>query len=185
RSELTWIFGPERVAGFPRVPASVPPSSAYGSGGCYIMRDGATHVFIDCGPVGLAGHGGHGHNDALSFEAWLDGAPLLVDCGSYVYTASFEQRNRDRSTSFPHTPMVDQQEINRFVHPDNLWNLHDDARPICSSWHSDENEDLFVGQHRGYERLGVEVQRTIRFDKKLRSLEIIDRLSGQGNHQVA
>jgi hypothetical protein len=32
--------------------------------------------------------------------------------------------------------------------------------------------------------LGVAVQRTIRFDKALRSLEIIDRLNGQGGHEV-
>ena len=78
RSELTWIFGPERVAKFPHAPAAAPPSVPNAKmAGCYVMRDGATHVFIDCGPVGLAGRGGHGHNDALSFEAWLDGAPLL------------------------------------------------------------------------------------------------------------
>jgi hypothetical protein len=81
--------------------------------------------------------------------------------------------------------MVDAEEINRFVHPDNLWSLHDDARPVCLKWDSNESEDLFVGTHRGYERLGVAVQRTIRFDKMLRSLEITDRLDGQGAHKVS
>jgi uncharacterized heparinase superfamily protein len=185
RSELTWIFGPQRVASFPHAPAAAPPSTAYESGGCYVMRDGATHVFIDCGPVGLAGRGGHGHNDALSFEAWLDGAPLVIDCGSYMYTASFEQRNRYRSTASHNTPMVDDEEINRFVDPDNLWSLHDDARPVCLTWQSGESEDIFVGRHRGYERLGIDIERTIRLDKKLHSLEIVDRLSGHGSHRVA
>jgi uncharacterized heparinase superfamily protein len=185
RSELTWIFGPERVAKFPRAPAMSPPSSAFKNGGCFVMRDGATHVFIDCGPVGLAGRGGHGHNDALSFEAWLDGAPLLVDSGSYVYTASFEQRNRYRSTGSHNTPMVDREEINRFVDPDSLWSLHDDARPVCLKWRSDENEDVFVGRHRGYERFGIDVERTICVDKRGRSLEITDRLNGKGTHQIS
>jgi hypothetical protein len=185
RSELAWTFGPERVVRFSDAPPTAPPSTAFRDGGCYIMRDGGTHVFIDCGPIGLAGSGGHGHNDALSFEAWLDGVPLLVDCGSYVYTASFEQRNRYRSTSSHNTPMVDREEINRFVDPDYLWNLRDDARPICLKWHCDASEEVFVGRHRGYERMGIDVQRTIRFDKKTRSLEVIDRLNGEGSHVVS
>jgi uncharacterized heparinase superfamily protein len=184
RSELIWVVGPERASKLPGAPSAAPSSTAFPDGGCYVMRDGTTHIFIDCGPVGLGGRGGHGHNDALSFEAWLDGAPLLIDCGSYVYTASFEQRNKYRSTDSHNTPLVDAEEINRFVHPDNLWNLHDDARPVCLRWHSNESEDLFIGTHQGYEHLGVAVQRTIRFDKALRSLEIIDRLNGQGGHEV-
>lgn len=184
RSELAWILGLERAAAFPSAGRAV-PSARFSDGGCYVMRDGGTHVFIDCAPVGLAGRGGHGHNDALSFEAWLDGVPLVMDCGSYVYTASFEMRNRFRSTRCHNTPLVDGQEINRFVHPDNLWTLHDDARPICLQWRADETEDVFVGAHYGYQRLGVEVQRTIRLDKALRSLEVIDVVSGRGQHDVA
>jgi Heparinase II/III-like protein/Heparinase II/III N-terminus len=184
RSELLWTFGPERVAKFPAVSPKPPPSAAFREGGCYIMRDGATHIFIDCGPIGLAGRGGHGHNDALSFEAWLDGAPLLIDCGSYVYTASFEQRNRFRSTNSHNTPMVDQEEINRFD-PNDLWNLHDDARPVCLQDRDDETEYLFTGMHHGYERLGIEIRRTIRFDKRARSLEVHDRVNGTGRHAIA
>jgi hypothetical protein len=81
--------------------------------------------------------------------------------------------------------MVDREEINRFVDPDNLWSLHDDARPVCSKWHCDENEDVFVGHHRGYERFGIDVERTVRFDKQNRSLEITDRLNGPGTHQIS
>jgi uncharacterized heparinase superfamily protein len=149
------------------------------------MRDGETHVFIDCGPVGLAGRGGHGHNDALSFEACIEGVPLVTDCGSYVYTASFEARNRFRSTVSHNTPFVDSEEINRFAGSGNLWNLHDDARPICLEWRTDALEDVFIGSHHGYVRLGVEVRRTIRFDKATRSLEITDELSGEGPHDVS
>jgi len=183
-SELLWSLGPGSVAALSERPRTAPQSAAFPNGGCYIMRHGTTHVFIDCGPVGLAGRGGHGHSDALSFEAWLDGAPLLVDCGSYVYTASFEQRNKFRSTSCHNTPMIDRQEINRLIAPHNLWSLCDDAQPRCTTWCSDAYEDLFAGTHRGYERLGVQVRRTIRFVKALGSLEVVDWLSGSGCHEV-
>ena len=90
-------------------------SAAFPEGGFYVMRNDRDHVFIDCGPVGLAGRGGHGHNDCLSFEAVLDGVHLVSDCGAYVYTASAEERNRFRSTAYHNTPQVDGEEINRFV----------------------------------------------------------------------
>ncbi|MBX6425648.1 MAG: alginate lyase family protein [Variibacter sp.] len=183
RSELLWTFGPERARALPTVPVAAPGSRAFPDGGCYVMRDGGTHVFIDCGPVGLAGRGGHGHNDALSFEAWLEGAPLIVDSGSYVYTASFDTRNRFRATACHNTPQVDRQEINRFD-PANLWALEDDARPTLLVWRSTDTEDVFVGRHRGYERLGIAVERTIRFDKRTRALEIVDRVEGEGEHTV-
>lgn len=185
RSELAWIFGPERAAALPAGPSAAEISTGFPYGGCYVMRGRDAHVFIDCGPVGLAGRGGHGHNDALSFEAWFAGVPVVIDCGSHVYTASFASRNRFRSTDCHNTPCVDGQEINRFLAPDDLWGLRDDARPVCLEWRTSEAEDLFRGMHRGYERLGVGVRRTIRFDKRAQSLEILDELQGGGRHDVA
>lgn len=185
RAELAWIFGAAGAETLAGSAAATPRSQAFAHGGVYLMRDAGTHVFIDCGPVGLAGRGGHGHNDALSFEAWLDGAPLVTDCGSYVYTASFEARNRFRSTDCHNTPCVDGEEINRFIHPDDLWQLRDEAKAQCLAWRSDTDGDVFVGTHHGYRRLGIEVRRTIRFDKRARALEIADLLSGEGDHAVA
>jgi uncharacterized heparinase superfamily protein len=183
RSELVWARGPAVASSLAIQPALASHSQAFPDGGCYVMRDGATHVFIDCGPLGLAGRGGHGHNDALSFEAWLEGAPLVTDCGAYVYTASFEARNRFRSTASHNTPQVDGLEINRFD-PENLWMLQDDARAAVVEWRSSATEDTFKGGHRGYERIGVTVERAIRFDKMARRLDIIDRMDGSGVHAV-
>jgi hypothetical protein len=183
RSELIWIFGLEKAAAFRAAPAAPAASMAFPEGGAYVMRAGRHHVFIDCGPIGLAGRGGHGHNDALSFEAWLDGVPLVIDRGAYVYTASFEKRNEFRSTSSHNTPRVDGVEINRFD-PNNLWNMQDDAKAECVSWRSDEIEDVFVGKHQGYRHLGIEVERTIKLDKKTGRLDIIDRIDGKGHRQL-
>lgn len=184
RAELIWMFGPEKASTLPAMPARPEPSAAFSQGGVYIMRSGDDHVFIDCGPVGLAGRGGHGHNDALSFEAWLGGVPLVTDRGSFVYTASFEKRNEFRSTSSHNTPWVDRAEMNRFD-ANNLWSLHDDARAECAKWETDDAEDVFVGRHQGYRRLGVDVTRQIRFDKRSGGLEIVDAIGGDGEHEVA
>ena len=183
RSELFWVFGLDRVAAFPPVPFEPEASAEFAEGGVYVMRHKDNHVFVDCGPLGLAGRGGHGHNDALSFEAWLEGAPLVIDRGSFVYTASFEKRNEFRSTFSHNTPCVDREEMNRFD-PDNLWAMQNDARAECTSWHSDAREDVLIGVHHGYQRLGVEVERQIRLEKETSVLEISDAIDGQGHHEV-
>jgi uncharacterized heparinase superfamily protein len=183
--EVFWHCGrlPEPVADM----AAQPGSQAFAEGGVYIIRDADNHLFIDCGPVGLAGLGGHGHNDALSFEAWLAGTPLIVDPGSFVYTASFEDRNAFRSTAFHNTPQIDGEEINRFYAPDNLWNLHEDARASCLTFETGSGSGRFVGRHAGYQRLAspVGVEREIAFDATTARLVVEDRLSGEGKHAVA
>jgi uncharacterized heparinase superfamily protein len=183
RSELIWVCGLDKAAAFPPVPSKPVPSAGFPQGGAYVMRQHDTHIFIDCGPLGLAGRGGHGHNDALSFEAWLDGAPLVIDRGSFVYTASFEERNEFRSTLSHNTPSVDRQEMNRFD-PENLWSMQNDAQAECTTWRSDASGDLFVGMHHGYQRLGVNVERRIKLEKASCVLEIVDAIDGQGRHEL-
>lgn len=183
RSELVWVFGVEKAAVFPAVASVSIPSAGFAQGGVYIMRHEGTHVFIDCGPLGLAGRGGHGHNDALSFEAWICGVPLVIDRGSFVYTASFEARNEFRSTQSHNTPCLDREEMNRFD-PENLWTMQNDARAECTTWQNDEHEDLFVGMHHGYQRFGVSVQRKIRLKKQSGVLEVVDVIDGKGLHEV-
>ncbi|MBI5321091.1 alginate lyase family protein [Bradyrhizobium sp.] len=182
-SELIWITGPNKLAALSTALSRSVPSTAFTAGGVYIMRHNDHHVFIDCGPVGLAGRGGHGHNDALSFEARLNGALLVVDRGSFAYTASFEKRNEFRSTASHNTPQVGQEEINRFD-PNDLWNMQNDAKAECVSWRSNEVEDVLVGRHHGYQRLGIKVQRTIRLEKETGCLDVADRIEGEGFRQL-
>lgn len=184
--EIIWHFGAgvsDRVA---KAPPSKAFSCAFPDGGFYVLADDRNHVLIDCGPVGLAGRGGHGHNDALSFEAWLNGVPLIVDPGSYCYTASFENRNAFRATASHNTPQIDETEINRFYSPTNLWNLHEDAKCECLGFETSAEVDTFIGLHRGYERLTdpVTVARTLQLDHSIGSLTIQDEFKGHDAHEI-
>jgi len=148
------------------------------------MRNGRDHVFIDCGPVGLAGRGGHGHNDCLSFEATLDGVAVISDSGAFVYTGNAVERNRFRSTAFHNTPQIDGQEINRFIAWDQLWSLRDDATPEVRRWETGADRDVFVGTHAGYERLPEPIRpvRTIELDHRRHTLQIQDEFEGSGSY---
>jgi len=187
RAEIVWLLGIEATKTLPVRDEPVSGLSiAFPEGGYYILRQGRDHVFVDCAPVGLAGRGGHGHNDCLSFEAVLAGVKLISDCGAYLYTASYEERNRFRSTACHNTPMVNGEEINRFIRPDYLWNLHYDARPKVLVWEPGRERTVLRASHSGYRRLvpPVSVERTVILDHGRHELTVTDLFEGEGEHWI-
>lgn len=155
-------------------------SHAFPGGGVFVLASGDDHIFVDCGPVGLAGRGGHGHNDCLSFEAVLDGQRLITDSGSYVYTASPQERNRFRATAAHNTPRIDGAEQNRI--PESLWQLENDAQPEVRV----AKPLRFRGSHTGYLRLAEPVRpvRTITLDPATHTLVVEDEFEGDGVHEI-
>jgi Heparinase II/III-like protein/Heparinase II/III N-terminus len=185
--ETFWLLGPDASEQFRALPLQSPPgSTAFADGGFYVLRTAHTHLIVDCGDVGMRGRGGHGHNDILSFELFLNGFNLVTDCGAYLYTASREWRNRFRSTAFHNTIQVDDEELNRFLAPDALWQLHDDARPDDPVFHVSDCVDCFRGGHSGYTRLAspVSCTRALFVDKKLPRVLVRDRVGGAGDHKL-
>ena len=130
--ETFWLLGADAPRAFRALTADArrPGRRRFADGGFYVLRGAETHLVVDCGEVGMRGRGGHGHNDILSFELFLNGFNVVTDCGAYLYTASREWRNLFRSTAFHNTVQVDDEELNRFVGPDALWQLHYDAKPV-------------------------------------------------------
>jgi hypothetical protein len=186
--ETFWLVGPDAIRlfdGFPKEKVQ-PRSRAFPSGGFYILNGERAHVIVDCGEVGMRGRGGHGHNDILSFELFLNGVNVVTDCGAYLYTASREWRNRFRSTAFHNTLQVDDEELNRFLGPDALWQLHYDAKPVEPHLQSGERIDYFQGGHSGYTRLPAAVSHTRAFfvDRQLARVLMRDHVNGTGDHKL-
>ena len=186
--ETFWLIGPDAGERFDRLPsASAPPRSvAFPSGGVYVLRTPTTHLVVDCAEVGLGGRGGHGHNDMLSFELFLNGANIVTDCGAYLYTASREWRDRFRSTAFHNGVQVDGEELNRFLGPDRLWYLQYDAKPIAPTLTRGARVDVFSGAHSGYERLDPPVSHARRFivDREQPRVLLRDTLGGGGRRDL-
>ncbi len=156
RDEALWWFGPKGASKIPFENGNyeiIPSSAAFPESGYYVLRDKRVHAFIDCAAVGFAGRGGHGHNDILSFELALDGVWLISDPGSYVYTGDFEARNMFRSGRVHNTPMVSDQEQNRFHGPNFLWTLEYDAIPNVRSVELQSDKEVIEASHAGYSRL--------------------------------
>jgi hypothetical protein len=187
--EILWLYGPDtlqRLRDAPTAARSNEPAM-FPHGGAYVLRGERDHVFVDCGPVGLAGRGGHGHNDITSVDATLDGVPLLLDPGTFTYTASREWRNRFRSTAFHNAVQVDGHELNRFGDPDHLWSLRDDARPVDPGVTVEGAEQTFRGGHTGYLRLPdpVSVTRTVQLDVERHRLLVLDVLDANAEHEFS
>ncbi|MEE2760506.1 MAG: alginate lyase family protein [Pseudomonadota bacterium] len=183
KAELWWSLG----SSVETLDREEPKSMKFKECGIYVMASGGDHVFIDCGPVGSGGRGGHGHNDCLSLEACLKGFSLLTDSGSYVYTSSAEWRNRMRGSGAHNAPVVDGQEANRLVNDWELFLLRNDATPDFRQWSIGEKFDRFIGAHFGYGRLSRPVTpvRTVVLDKLNHRLAIQDAFEGQGEHDIS
>jgi hypothetical protein len=182
-AEWLWVLGPD--ASTKARTREVGPAG-FPDGGAFVLRGPDDHVFVDCGPVGLAGRGGHGHNDVTALDATLAGTPLLVDPGSYVYTSSPEWRNRFRATAAHNAVQLDGEELNRLGEEGHLWSLREDARPVGASVFERGGVQVFRGGHTGYERLPspVRVRRTAALDPEGHRLVVVDELDGNGEHDA-
>ena len=82
------------------------------SSGFYIFkREIKGHIWklvVDAGQPGPKYIPGHAHCDAMSYELFRDGRPVVVNCGTYAYQC--EERDFFRSTAAHNTVMIDDTE---------------------------------------------------------------------------
>ncbi len=159
--------------------------AAYPDGGWYVMRHGRLWGIVRCGDVGLGGGGGHAHNDQLSFELAFDGQPLVVDPGSYLYTADARARNVFRSTKAHSTLMIGGVEQNR-LRTDYLFALPEESRARCLRFETDGPRASFEGEHSGFRELQRSVlhRRELRFDGQSGIVHIADTVLGARGEEL-
>jgi hypothetical protein len=156
--------------------------AAYPRGGYWVMRARGIYLIVRCGDAGL---GSHAHNDALSFELAYRTQALIIDPGSYVYTANPVERNRFRSTAFHSTLQVDGAEQNP-ISPEALFAMPDLRRAELLSWNPDVDRPSFSGRHHGYESLPEPATHTrrVELDAAAGSLTITDSVRSAGAHRL-
>ncbi|MCX6722978.1 MAG: alginate lyase family protein [Candidatus Staskawiczbacteria bacterium] len=156
-------------------------SRNFSNAGWFVMRNNKNYCIISCGPNGQNGNGGHCHNDKLSFELFINGQDVIVDSGNFVYTSYPEQRNKFRSTAHHNTVCVDGKEQNNFI-KNNLFFMENNSKAECLKWETNEDKDIFVGEHHGYNP--VVHQRKIEFYRKENKIEVFDIFKGEGKHDL-
>lgn len=73
--------------------------------GYYIFKRGEWKLIVDAGQPGPRYQPGHAHCDAMSFELFKNGKPIVVNCGTYAYQC--KERGFFRSTAAHNTVMAD------------------------------------------------------------------------------
>ncbi len=138
-------------------------STHFPHGNYVIWRDKNTHFMADIGDYGMNGWGGHGHNDCLSFELWVQGESVLIDSGTGCYTSNTELRNALRSTKAHNTVMLENAEQTEYA---GLWRIkQDELSPALVQHIASEQGFTLCAEHSGYlVRFGVKHRRTWQFE---------------------
>ena len=76
--------------------------------GFYIFKKDDWKLIVDAGQPGPAYIPGHAHCDAMSFELFKAGKPVIVNCGTYAYQC--KERNFFRGTAAHNTVMLNNTE---------------------------------------------------------------------------
>lgn len=72
--------------------------------GYYIFKKQEYKLIVDAGQPGATYIPGHVHSDAMSFELFKAGKPVIANCGTYAYQCS--ERSFFRSTAAHNTVMI-------------------------------------------------------------------------------
>lgn len=175
------------VAGVAFADNPLPPHAGlFPQAGLAVSRQPDHYLLVSNGVVGTKGFGNHKHNDQLGFEFGLDGAPLIVDPGSYVYTSDADARNQFRGTGYHNTLCIDNEEQNE-LRPEWLFRLFETAHAEHLHFHADEKIAIYHGRHVGYNRLSkgaITHERRIRLSRAEQLLIISDILEGTGEHDL-
>lgn len=136
-------------------------------------------LIFDHGPLGYLAIAAHGHADALSLALAVDGEPVLVDPGTYLYGSGGAWRRWFRGTPAHNTLNLGGESQSVISGPFN-WSHKASAR---LNERADGEAWTLNASHDGYaKRFGVRHHRTIR--RQNDTITIADRLSGSTSHEA-
>lgn len=127
--DALWLLGPRAVRDAQRSDAPGERKRHFAAAGVIVLGEAADRVVLDAGPIGFRGRGGHGHLDAMSFEAVLDGEVAVRDSGTGSYTGDTGLRELLRSATAHTVVIVDRLQYADLGGESALWRITGDAPP--------------------------------------------------------
>jgi uncharacterized heparinase superfamily protein len=107
-----WLAGTRGYEKFRTLKKSIKQNSStyLPQSGYFILRDRIEqdiYVLFDVGELGIGKVAGHGHDDLTSIVISVNGSELVIDPGTYTYSAHDPRRSYLRSTSAHNTILID------------------------------------------------------------------------------
>lgn len=168
---LEWVIPEPKKGGKERYIPGLVCSRKEGGYTFLRSKDRRVLIGIDHAELGYGSIAAHGHADALSFQVYMDGLPILIDSGTFNYHVTKADRDYFRSTAAHNTVIIDGKNQSEIKGPF-LWGRKARARLLAVE---QENDEIKIRMEQdGYEP--VKHFRTIVFDGE-REIRIIDRLN--------
>ena len=187
--EVLWLLGRDGERQFSdagHTATLAAKSRVFPRGGYVVMRAGrgrdAHQLIFDVGPLGCPVSSAHGHADLLSIQCSVFGDPVIVDPGTYGYSADPDWRSYFRGAAAHSTVTIDGADQSEPAGPFQ-WLRR--PRAILREWMSTSELDLAGAEHNAYAHLDRPVvhRRRVLFVKPDFWL-VIDDVTGEGRRAV-
>lgn len=192
---IKWLFTKEELKQTNEKLLYTPSGSVtYKEGGNSILRskDGRALIGIDHAALGFGSIAAHGHADALSFQMYLDGQPLFIDPGTYIYHCDLSSRNAFRKTENHNTVCIGEKDQSEMLGAF-LWGKKAQCKLLnCELG----DEDLVEAEHNGYSPdrhlrrfllsdQSLTIKDSIRTEKRWKStLQLCSDVTGIDDHEI-
>ena len=172
---VDWLYGKRRLQSANALPLTQNASvESFPDGGVTIVRFDEGHgvLAFDHGPLGFGRLAAHGHADALSVQLYVDGEPVLIDPGTFIYNGDRRMRDKFRSTCVHNTVCVGGRDQSEALGPF-LWG----RKANVSGFALEECEGCITmsAEHDGYSPVGI--RRTV--EVRGANVVIIDEVDGK------
>lgn len=169
--------GGQLALGTSERPAGAGNSRLFPEAGLAVMACGTTHAIVDAGPFGAL-NAGHSHSDTLSMIIRDGDDEILIDPGTYTYTAEPEWRDWFRSSAAHNTIRIDGRDQGEMAGPFR-WASQPEVKIL--EWQTGVERDVIDAECR---YAGFTHRRRVEFQKPGVFL-ITDHVSGPpGEHDI-
>lgn len=161
---INWLFSEDEIRSSVKKKKHIPQESiCYKEGGNTILRSSNRKILIgiDHAALGFGSIAAHGHADALSFQMYVDGMPVFVDPGTYIYHCDLPSRNAYRKTENHNTVSIDGKDQSEMLGAF-LWGKKAESQLL--SFDERKNVVILKARNDGYKP--VIHTRTYAFDKR-------------------
>lgn len=173
-----WLFG--HCEKYKDTSPTYPEMAGFTDTGFYIIRSDGVFLMLKCGCIGQKNQGGHDHNDQLSFELNINGVDLIIDPGSYVYTADKDLRQLFRSTEYHNVSQTGNLEQNIIKNADiaDLFSMYSSNPGICTFFDKTTFGSMKFSGQITIAETDIQYTRSVELKQSEKLIEIEDNIIG-------